>query len=141
MIARTQEETEAIAARLAMTLSPGDVVALSGPLGAGKSVFARAALRALGVKDPALPSPTFAIVHSYQGRNAQPIAHMDWYRIEAPEELAAIGVEEMLRAPWIALVEWPERAPEFIPEGAVWVTIAFAEGSAEARAIAIRRGR
>ncbi|RMH52901.1 MAG: tRNA (adenosine(37)-N6)-threonylcarbamoyltransferase complex ATPase subunit type 1 TsaE [Zetaproteobacteria bacterium] len=106
------------ARELAARLQPGDVVALSGPLGVGKSCFARAMLRALGVRDAALPSPTYAIIQPYRGAHG-PVAHMDWYRIDDEAELRLTGVAEYLVAPWITLVEWPERGMGLLP-AAYW---------------------
>lgn len=109
----SEQETCALAASIARKLKPGDVVALSGPLGAGKSVFARALMRALGVADEFMPSPTFAIIQEYEGRGCR-IAHMDWYRVEGEGDLEAIGVREYFQPPWICLIEWPERAESLI---------------------------
>ena len=126
----------ALAARIARRLAPGEGVLLQGELGAGKSVVARAMLRALGVTDPALPSPTFAIVQTYESPKG-PVAHMDWYRIADPEELEAIGVREMLAAPWIFLVEWPERAPALIPPRAWRIRLRFVPQHPLARLVEI----
>jgi len=105
----SESETSEFAANFAKNLKPGDVVALSGELGAGKSVFARAMMRALGVTDEAMPSPTFAIIQEYVGKHCR-VAHMDWYRLGSLEELEAIGVREYMQSPWITIIEWPERA-------------------------------
>jgi len=101
-------ETEAAGAALAAGLAPGDVVLVSGELGAGKTTFVRGALRALGVRER-VTSPTFVIGHLYEGA-AGPLAHLDLYR------LAGLGDEDPgLLDPYfgpatIAFVEWPERA-------------------------------
>jgi tRNA threonylcarbamoyladenosine biosynthesis protein TsaE len=94
-------------AALARTLQVGDVVALSGPLGAGKTTLVRGVLAALG-HDGEVPSPTFAIVQPYDATRI-PIAHADLYRIEDPDELQEIGLEDQL-IDGALLVEWPERA-------------------------------
>ncbi len=133
-ILASEAETLAFAADFARGLRPGDVVALHGELGAGKSVFARAAMRALGVADEALPSPTFAIIQEYEGRGCR-VAHMDWYRLESAEELEAIGVREYFRPPWICLIEWPERAPELLPANAAHLYLNCMEGRPDARQI------
>ncbi len=98
-------ETEAIAARLAQRLRPGDVVLVSGELGAGKTTFVRGACRALGVKAP-VTSPTFTIARRYDGR--LPISHLDLYRLGdlAGEDPALLADE--LAADRVAFVEWPE---------------------------------
>ncbi|THF58796.1 tRNA (adenosine(37)-N6)-threonylcarbamoyltransferase complex ATPase subunit type 1 TsaE [Ollibium composti] len=106
---------------LAMALRPGDVLALSGDLGAGKSTLARALIRAVA-DDPDLdvPSPTFTLVQSYDGR--LPIHHFDLYRLADASELDELGFDEAL-AHGAALVEWPERAADRLPAGAVTVVL------------------
>jgi len=122
----SEEETKRLGAKLAARLRAGDCIALSGELGTGKSVLARAILRALGVRDAALPSPTFSIVQEYEA-DGRKIAHMDWYRIADASELEAIGVREYFAPPWIVIVEWPERAPELLKQARIYVHLAFAE--------------
>ncbi|HET7412006.1 MAG TPA: tRNA (adenosine(37)-N6)-threonylcarbamoyltransferase complex ATPase subunit type 1 TsaE [Pararhizobium sp.] len=106
---------------LALALRPGDCLALSGALGAGKSTLARALIRALA-GDPALdvPSPTFTLVQTYDLRF--PIAHFDLYRIADPAELDELGIDEALFA-GAALVEWPENAGAALPADAVTIRI------------------
>lgn len=138
MIRRIHNETETIefAKEFSQSLKPGSVVALSGELGAGKSVFARALMRALGVADAVMPSPTFAIVQEYAGRDCR-IAHMDWYRLGCAEELEAIGVHEYMLPPWICIIEWPERADGLIPAAAQRLRISLVPGHVQARDIEI----
>ncbi len=114
VLTRSAEETRALGAQLAGYLKAGDVLTLSGPLGAGKSELARGIARGLGIAG-ALPSPTFTILNVYQG-SAFPLYHYDWYRVEDPEELVAIGAEEQLPGDGVTLVEWSEQAPELLPE-------------------------
>jgi tRNA threonylcarbamoyladenosine biosynthesis protein TsaE len=97
---------EAGAALTAM-LQPGDVVTLSGPLGAGKTTLARGLLHALGHQGE-VPSPTFAIVQPYE-ETRLPLAHADLYRLDDPAELQELGLDDWL-ADGALLVEWPERA-------------------------------
>ena len=117
----SEEETVALAGRFATMLRQGSVVALSGDLGAGKSFFSRAVMRALGVTDRALPSPTFAIIQEYAGEGCR-VAHMDWYRIEDADEIEMLGVHDYFQPPWIALIEWPERARHALPDDTIWLT-------------------
>ncbi len=117
-----EEATCVYAEEVAQNLEPGSVISLSGELGAGKSVFARALMRALGVTDEALPSPTFSIIQEYEGRACK-VAHMDWYRIDSADELEMIGVQEYLVAPWIAIIEWPEKAPSLLPKESLKLTL------------------
>jgi len=129
-----EAETLEFASKFATSLKPGDVVSLSGELGAGKSVFARAVMRALGVTDEALPSPTYTIIQEYEAENCR-VAHMDWYRLEGEGELQAIGVRDYFQAPWICLIEWPERAPDLLPEDAIRVSLACVDESPDVRMI------
>jgi tRNA threonylcarbamoyladenosine biosynthesis protein TsaE len=101
------DATEAAGASLAGTLRAGDVVTLSGGLGAGKTSFARGVLRALGLTEEA-PSPTFAIVQPYDVPEVRlPVLHVDLYRIEDPAEIAELGIDEA-RGFGALLIEWPE---------------------------------
>lgn len=127
-----EAETCACAAQVAKTLKPGDVVALEGALGAGKSVFARALMRALGVKDQAIPSPTFALIQTYEGEGCR-VAHMDWYRLEHVEEIEALGVRDYFAPPWITIIEWPERAPELVPATAIRIRLQCVDDDDQAR--------
>jgi tRNA threonylcarbamoyladenosine biosynthesis protein TsaE len=100
--------TEALGGMLAPLLRAGDVVALFGDLGAGKTSLARGVLAALGLAEEA-PSPTFAIVQPYAPPEvALPVAHVDLYRLEDPDEAAELGLDELLED-GVLLVEWPER--------------------------------
>jgi tRNA threonylcarbamoyladenosine biosynthesis protein TsaE len=109
--------TEALAARLAALARPGDAILLSGPLGAGKSAFARAFLRAAS-GDAALdvPSPSYTLVQSYSTRLG-PVHHFDLWRLEGEDAVRELGWDEMLRD--IVLVEWPERLGRLRPDGAL----------------------
>lgn len=115
MILADAVASEALGARLAAVLVPGDVVALSGPLGAGKTSIARGVLAALGLAGEA-PSPSFAIVQPYAPPEVRmPVLHVDLYRIEHPEEIAELGLDEAA-GDSVLLVEWPERAPGWWPD-------------------------
>ncbi|HXH65332.1 MAG TPA: tRNA (adenosine(37)-N6)-threonylcarbamoyltransferase complex ATPase subunit type 1 TsaE [Mariprofundaceae bacterium] len=131
-----ESETSEFAEEFSRTIRPGDVVALSGELGAGKSVFARALMRALGVTDEAMPSPTFAIIQEYPAKGCR-VAHMDWYRLSCVEELEAIGVREYMQVPWITIVEWPERAASLLPSSTRHVSITTIAADPHGRDIAI----
>jgi len=89
-------------------------------------------MRALGVLDVALPSPTYTIIQEYEGRGGR-IAHMDWYRLEGADELEAIGVREYFRPPWICLIEWPERALQLLPDETIHINLHCVEDNQEAR--------
>ena len=102
--------TEAFGAKLASRLRVGDVIALFGPLGAGKTTLARGILRGLGHEGD-VASPTFPIVQAYDPPDTRiPVWHVDLYRIEQPGELDELGLDEA-RADGALLIEWPERLP------------------------------
>ena len=101
--------SEAIGAHLAALIRPGDVITLSGPLGAGKTSIARGLLAALGLAGDA-PSPSFAIVQPYAPPEVtMPVLHVDLYRVEQADELEELGLDEAL-SDAVLVVEWPERA-------------------------------
>jgi tRNA threonylcarbamoyladenosine biosynthesis protein TsaE len=124
-VTASPEETEALAARLAEQLVAGDIVAVSGELGAGKTTFVRGAARALGVSEP-VSSPTFTIGHRYEA--AVPVAHLDLYRIAGldPEEW---GDLEPYFDGSIAFVEWPEHGGDWLPKARATVTLSHVDES------------
>nr|WP_319483498.1 tRNA (adenosine(37)-N6)-threonylcarbamoyltransferase complex ATPase subunit type 1 TsaE [uncultured Cohaesibacter sp.] len=137
----SEAASAALASDLAPLLACGDVIALSGDLGMGKSSFARALLRARA-GDPWLevPSPTFTLVQGYampdeDGEASLEIAHFDLYRISDSEELYEIGFEESWEA-GAALVEWPDRADDLLPPSCLWLCFSAGE-SDEARVLTI----
>jgi tRNA threonylcarbamoyladenosine biosynthesis protein TsaE len=140
-ILANRADFEAFAAEFARALRPGDVVALAGPLGAGKTTFVRSIVAALHGADPAT-SPTFTFRHRYapptSGSHASgtPIEHLDLFRIEDPRELSELGLEDAFSGEAIVLVEWWERAPELLPERRYEIEI---QGSGEEpRTVAVR---
>ncbi len=107
--------SEVLGTRLATVVRPGDVITLSGPLGAGKTSIARGLLAALGLAEEA-PSPTFAIVQPYEPPETRlPVMHVDLYRIDNPADLDELGLDEA-RADSLLIIEWPERAPGHWPD-------------------------
>ncbi len=127
MILPDQAATERVGRRLAAVLRPGDVVALSGPLGVGKTALARAILRGAGHAGE-VPSPTFAIVQPYD-ELALPIWHCDLYRVEDASEFAELGLDEVL-TDGALLVEWPERAGAAAWPQALRLSLDFASSGA-----------
>jgi tRNA threonylcarbamoyl adenosine modification protein YjeE len=117
-----ENATAALAARLAALARPGDVIALKGELGAGKTSFARAFIRARG-GDEAVPSPTFTLAQTYELLGGT-VWHFDLYRLRAPEEVWELGIEEAF-AEGIALIEWPERLGILLPPKHLLVTLEF----------------
>jgi tRNA threonylcarbamoyladenosine biosynthesis protein TsaE len=116
------EDSLALGARLAAVARPGDVIALSGPLGVGKTSIARGLLAALGLEEEA-PSPSFAIVQPYAPPEVRfPVLHVDLYRIEQAEEAEELGLDEA-REDSLLIVEWPERLCEDWWRDALWLSL------------------
>jgi len=126
-----ENATAALAARLAALARPGDVIALKGELGAGKTSFARAFIRARG-GDEDVPSPTFTLAQSYVVPGGA-VWHFDLYRLRAPEEAWELGIEEAF-VDGITLIEWPERLGVLLPARHLLVTLDFAATSGARRA-------
>lgn len=124
MICRTEEETAEAGRAIARTLAPNAVVHLIGDLGAGKTFLVRAIAAELGADPREVASPSFAIVHEYPRPNADPIIHIDGYRLsENRREWMEIGIPEMLAGPGVKLIEWPKRAFEEFEDNHVEITI------------------
>jgi tRNA threonylcarbamoyladenosine biosynthesis protein TsaE len=114
--------TARLGATVARALQPGDLVCLSGPLGAGKSSLARALVRALTTPTEDVPSPTFTLVQFYEG--ALPLAHFDLYRLSSPDEAFELGLDEALEE-GAAVVEWPQRLGSRLPEDRLDIELSF----------------
>ena len=110
-------DTEALAASLASALHPGDVLLLSGPLGAGKTCFTRGLAAGLGLQADQVLSPTFQLVRELRGGRL-PLFHIDLYRLSGPAEAARLGLEEYFDGDGVSVVEWPERLGALAPTGA-----------------------
>jgi len=115
-------ETAHIAAELAQSAVSGDIICLSGPLGAGKTVFAQGFAQGLGYSGQ-VTSPTFTILQIYEGGRL-PIYHFDWYRLEGGiGELDGIGYEDFFFAEGVSIIECPEMVAEAIPQSAMHIEI------------------
>jgi tRNA threonylcarbamoyladenosine biosynthesis protein TsaE len=126
MILADEQATEELGAQIAGALRPGDIIALSGPLGVGKTALARGILAALGHQGD-VPSPSFAIVQPYDELEP-PVWHVDLFRIEELGELDELGLDSA--ADGVLIVEWPEKAgPRAWPQ-ALGLTLDFDEGGA-----------
>lgn len=120
-VTNSPAETEALGQRLAETLQPGDVIAYTGDLGAGKTAFTRGLARGLGITER-ITSPTFTIVNEYLGGRL-PLFHFDMYRLGSSEELYEIGWEDYLARGGVCAVEWSEIVADALEEPCIRVDI------------------
>lgn len=120
----TPDATEALGGKLAELLAPGDIVCLSGDLGAGKTLFVQGVVAGLGADATDVTSPTFTIMNVYAARI--PVYHFDLYRLENTAALADIGFEEYLGGDGVALIEWADKFPAALP--AEYLDIRFTVG-------------
>ena len=119
-ISNSAAETEAIARRLAEDLVAGSVLALKGELGSGKTVFTQGLVAGLD-SNAAVTSPTFTIVHEYQNGRL-PVYHFDFFRLENPESVVRLGLEDYFFSDGVSVIEWADRFPDLIPEQARWIS-------------------
>ena len=132
LTATSQADTERLASKLAKLVKIGDIISLSGDLGAGKTVFARAFINALGGVEE-VPSPTFTLVQSYY-LNPIPIHHFDLYRLENPEDAFELGIDDLF-SQGISLIEWPERLQPYLPKDRLELSIYYPKNLCEANGI------
>ena len=125
----SHEETVQLARQFARSLAPGHWIGLIGPLGAGKSVFARTVGEEWGVT-AAMPSPSYTLMHAHPGRCM--IYHIDLYRVGSPDELDFAGLTQYFAGPGICLVEWPDKARSLWPEEG-WLVTLEVQGPASRR--------
>ncbi|MFH0796786.1 MAG: tRNA (adenosine(37)-N6)-threonylcarbamoyltransferase complex ATPase subunit type 1 TsaE [Candidatus Omnitrophota bacterium] len=122
IVTRSPEETKKLASRIARKLKGGEIIALAGPLGAGKTVFVKGLAKWLGIKEKLVRSPSFVLLAEYrQGR--LPLFHFDFYRINNPEEIETTPFADRLKENGIIAIEWPERIAEYLPPRTRWVEI------------------
>jgi len=117
----SEAETRAFAERLACALQPGDVVALVGDLGTGKTRLVQGIATALGVSTADVTSPTFTLIHEYRGRIR--LLHCDAYRLRRPEEFPDLGLDDLFAEDGIAVVEWADRVEQYLPRDHLRVQI------------------
>ena len=121
----SQDDTTKLAKRIAPCLGAGDVILLEGPIGAGKSFFARALILSLLAKPEDIPSPTFTLVQTYE-TDAFDIWHCDLYRLTTPYEVQEIGLEDAFDTA-LCLVEWPDRLADITPPDALKISLALGD--------------
>ena len=108
--------------KLGSLLSGGDIVALSGPLGSGKTWFSKGIGLGLGVDpDEVIVSPSFSLVNEYRGRHV--LYHMDLYRLDSLSDIISIGIDEYVNEESVVIIEWAERCKEILPDGFIEVNI------------------
>lgn len=123
------DDTTALARRMGAVLRPGDVLLLSGGIGAGKTHFARALIQSLQDVPEDVPSPTFTLVQVYD-TTAGELWHSDLYRLSHPDEVVELGLNEAFEDA-VCLVEWPDRLGDLAPEDALNMTFSMTEGAGE----------
>ena len=127
----SERETQEIAVKLATTLCPGDVVALFGGLGMGKTAFVRGLAYGLGLDATQVCSPTFALMNEYRGPGIPTLYHFDMYRVQGEGALYATGFYDYLSGQAILAIEWSENIVHALPKGAIMVEIALGEGEGQ----------
>ena len=118
-ISNSPAETEVIGRQIAENIGVGSVLALKGELGSGKTLFVKGVVAGLG-SSADVTSPTFTIVHEYRGGRL-PVYHFDLFRVENPQALARLGLDDYFFGDGISVIEWADRFPEFVPEQARWI--------------------
>ena len=129
-ISKSPEETEQFAQTFAQTLKPGSVVALYGGLGRGKTAFVRGLAKGLHSSD-AVSSPTFALVHEYDGD--LPVFHFDMYRIQTLDDLYSTGFFDYLEMNGVVVIEWSENIKDYLPYDVIEIHIDLTENDNERR--------
>ena len=124
----SEEATRISAHELAADLGPRTVLSLEGPLGAGKTCFVKGLASGLGLDPASVSSPTFTLVHEYDGGRL-PLVHMDLYRIESEAELDGLGLDDYLAGPLVSAIEWGGKFASALPPGA-WRISFTIEGAA-----------
>jgi tRNA threonylcarbamoyladenosine biosynthesis protein TsaE len=122
IISKSTDMTRDMGMALGRLLEPGEIVACSGQLGAGKTLFIQGMALGLGT-DPKVPvtSPTYTLVHEYPG--PKPLYHFDFYRLARIEDVLGLGYEEYFYDEGISAVEWPEKFPEVFPPETLWINL------------------
>ncbi len=129
IVLKKLEDTLALGKRIADGLKPGSVVALTGPLGAGKTALTQAIARGLGVTER-LASPTFTVLMEYTSGRI-PMCHFDVYRVYDPDELFEIGFEEYLNGDWVCVIEWADLIEDILPPDTLWISLDYGDGEDE----------
>lgn len=126
IISRSAEETFQAGRAAAADVRAGDVLALAGDLGAGKTQWVKGLAAGLG-SDAVVTSPTFTLIHEYGGGRV-PLYHVDCYRLEQAAELVGIGLDDYLDGDGVLVIEWADKFPELMPATTRWVRFSIGEG-------------
>jgi tRNA threonylcarbamoyladenosine biosynthesis protein TsaE len=127
IISYNAEQTQRLGTRLGTLLKPGDIICLSGDMGAGKTVFSAGIGKGWGALSP-LTSPTFNIVHQHRrNQDKQTLYHMDCYRLQSAEDAEGVGLEEILDGHGPVIVEWPEKIEAVLPRQRLWLELRILE--------------
>jgi tRNA threonylcarbamoyladenosine biosynthesis protein TsaE len=123
IISHNAEQTQRLGIRLGMLLQAGDVICLSGDMGAGKTVFSAGVGKGWGTLSP-LTSPTYSLVHEHhRAKDKQCLYHLDCYRLNGIDDLDNIGWEDVMSGTGAVLIEWPERIEAALPQERLWIEI------------------
>lgn len=134
VLSRSEDETLDFASRIGRLIKPGTVVALTGPLGAGKTVFMKGLASSMGVDSSTVLSPTFTYVRKYRSTSGYDVYHVDLFRVRDTEELMLLGLDELMTDRNVVVIEWAERAGRFLPGNRISVHL---EWEGEGRRIRI----
>lgn len=127
IISHSAEQTQRFGARLGGLLQAGDIICLSGDMGAGKTVFSAGIGKGWGAKT-ALTSPTFGLIHEHRReKDSQRLFHLDCYRLENLEEAEHIGLEDVLNGHGTVILEWPEHIERLLPSQRLWIELRILE--------------
>lgn len=124
VFSHSAEQTQRLGVRLGELLKPGDLICLSGELGAGKTCFAAGVGRGWGALEP-VTSPSFVLVNEYHRADGRVMHHVDCYRLSGAAEAGSFGFADLLAASDVVLVEWPERLAALLPADRLWLEFAY----------------
>ena len=130
----TPQKTERIGSFLGEMFTKGDIIAICGELGTGKTTLVRGMARGMGIEEGEVASPSFTLVNEYRG--SLPLFHVDLYRLSGETELIGIDYEEYIRGEGVTVIEWADRIPRAVPHDALWITMRYLD--AELREITLR---